>query len=85
MTILQLQTPSYMAVSVVCMTGVFRRAMNVLLLGDNSVYFILALLSDIYIIIWQSPYVLFVQFLSPPKPAVLDPPKFLQADHPLYA
>jgi hypothetical protein len=30
----------------------------------------------IYIIIWLSPYVLFVQSLSPPKPAGLDPPNF---------
>jgi hypothetical protein len=34
----------------------------------------------IYIIIWVSLYVLFVRCLSPPKPAGLDPPKFLQAD-----
>jgi hypothetical protein len=27
----------------------------------------------IYIIIWLRPYVLFVQSLSPPKPAGLDP------------
>jgi hypothetical protein len=30
----------------------------------------------IYIIIWLSPYVLFVQSLSSPKPAGLDPPIF---------
>jgi hypothetical protein len=30
----------------------------------------------IYIIIWLSPYVLFVQSLSPPQPAGLDPQVF---------
>jgi uncharacterized membrane protein SpoIIM required for sporulation len=34
------------------------------------------LLLTFYIIIWLSPYVLYVRSLSPPKPAGLDSPNF---------